>query len=84
MSNSAKAGAMLVIKVFFLLTLISVNGKPTVGYNGSVYDSLEKCKNAIVIQENIMSGRIEQLTKQAYWLESHCIEYNKFPVDTPT
>ena len=84
MSNSAKAGATLVIKVFFLLPLISVNGKNTVGYDGSVYDSLEKCQNAIIIQENIMSKRIEQLTKQAYWLESHCIEYNKFPVDTPT
>ncbi len=84
MSNLAKAGATLVIKVFFLLTLISVSGKNTVGYDGSVYDSLEKCQNAIIIQENIMSKRIEQLTKQAYWLESHCIEYNKFPVDTPT
>ena len=84
MSNSAKAGAMQVIKIFFLLTIISVNGKPNVGYNGSVYTSLESCKNAIVIQENIMVQRIEQLTKQAYWLESHCLEFNRFPVDTPT
>ena len=84
MSNSAKAGATQVLKVFFLLTLISVNGKPTIGYNGAIYDSMEKCQNAIVIQENFMSKRIEQLTKQAYWLESHCIEFNKFPVDTPT
>jgi len=75
---------MQVIKVFFLLTLISVNGKPSIGYNGSVYDSLDKCQNAIVIQENIVAGRIEQLTKQAYWLESHCIEFNRFSVDTPT
>ena len=84
MSNSAKAGAMLVIKIFFLLTIISVNGQPNVGYNGSVYNSLESCKNAIVIQENIMAERMEQLTKQAYWLKSYCLEFNRFPVDTPT
>jgi len=84
MLNSARAGAMQVLKVFFLLTMISVNGKATIGYNGSVYDSLEKCQNAIVIQENIMSKRIEQLTKQAYWVKSHCIEFNRFPIDTPT
>ena len=84
MSNSAKAGAMQVLKIFFLLTIISVNGKPNVGYNASVYNSLEACRNAIVIQENIMVERIEQLTKQAYWLESHCLEFNRFPIDTPT
>ena len=84
MLNSARAGAMQVLKVFFLLTLISVNGKSTVGYNGAIYNSIEQCENAIVIQENIISKRIEQLTKQAYWVKSHCIEFNRFPIDTPT
>jgi hypothetical protein len=72
------------IKLFLLLSIISVSNGPQVFYKAVVFDSLEKCMNAIVPVENVLMMQSEQLNHDAVWIQSQCLEFEGFPPDFPS
>ena len=61
-----KAGATQVVKIFFLLMIMSYPGQTSVKYHGAIYPSEELCIKA---RDGYMEGfnnKIGWLTRQAY------------------
>ena len=72
------------IKLFLLLSIISVQGSGSVFYKGSLYKTLDECKSSIVIHENLLAWQAEQRNYETIWIESHCLEFEGFPPLLPS
>ena len=67
------------IKIFFLLMIVSMPGEPTVKYNASIYPTEEFC---MLAQEGYM-GAYEakpQEYKDKMKTEAFCIPFDSFPI----
>ena len=69
------------IKLFLLLSIISIQGVPTTYYQGVVYKSLERCEEGMILHENKL---MEQGAGLVMSIESHCIEFKGFPPTVPS
>ena len=79
MLNSAKAGAMQVIKIWLLLMIISAPNQPSVRYTAYVYPDEEKC---LVAQDgyNLAYEAKTQDYKSRVKSEAFCIPFDSFPI----
>ena len=68
-----------VIKVWFLLVLLSIqNGHPIV-YRGFMgYESEEKCLEPAILAENFMAEIEVRKGSKTFWMESVCIPFDVF------
>jgi hypothetical protein len=67
------------IKVWFLLILISVPNAPSIKYNGFIYPSEEKClieQTKLIKAYNNKSSEYKMQTA----IDSHCIEFESFRI----
>jgi hypothetical protein len=76
MSNSAKAGATLVIKIWLLISMVSMPGMPTVKHTAELWFDEPKCEaRRIVIENNLYDAAAKQglnpVFAQTWCLESH-------------
>ena len=79
MSNSAKAGAPQVIKVWLLVMFLSMPNQPSVKYNAAVYPTEDKCMIALDGYMRIYESKPESY-KQGLVTEAFCLPFNAFPI----
>ena len=74
-----KAGATQVIKIFFLLIIMSYPGQTSVKYQGAIYPSEELCIKA-------RDGYMEGFNNKSYEYkltmktEAYCVPFESFPI----
>jgi hypothetical protein len=74
-----KAGVRLVIKIFFLLIIMSYPGQTSVKYHGAIYPSEELCIKA-------RDGYMEAFNNKSYEYkltmktEAYCVPFESFPI----
>ena len=65
------------IKIWFLLILISVPNSPSIKYNGVIYPNEEECQVAKYELMETYNNKSEQY-KLLTLMDSHCIEFKSF------
>jgi len=67
------------IKIWFLLVLVSMPNAPSIKYNGFIYPSEEQCK---VAQYELHETYNEKPTeyKSVTIIDSYCVEFESFPI----
>ena len=67
------------IKIWFMLVLISVPNAPSVKYNGFIYPSEEEC---MIARYELHEAYNEKSTeyKEATVIDSYCVEFESFPI----
>tara|TARA_R110000824_G_scaffold2433_1_gene11365 strand:+ start:423 stop:668 length:246 start_codon:yes stop_codon:yes gene_type:complete len=67
------------IKIWFLLILVSMPNAPTVKYNGFIYPNEEACEVAkYELMEAYKDRSLEY--KRITQVDSYCVEFESFPV----
>ena len=69
----------IMIKIWFLLVLISIPNSPSIKYNGFVYSNEEKCQVAKYELMETYNNKSEQY-KLIVQIDSHCVEFESFPI----
>ena len=72
------------IKLFLLLSIISIQGEPTTYYQGIVYKSLERCEENLARHETVLMEQGLRKEGLIISIESHCIEFKGFPPTVPS
>ena len=67
------------IKVWFMLILMSAPNAPSVKYNGIIYSTEEKCVNAQVEFLNMYETRPQEY-KDSIKIDAFCLPFDAFPV----
>ena len=67
------------IKVWFMLILISMPNAPSIKYNGFIYPSEEECQ---VARYELHEAYNEKPTvyKDVTVIDSYCVEFESFPI----
>ena len=67
------------IKIWFMLVLVSMPNAPSVKYNGFIYSSEEDCQVAkYELHEEYNKKSTEY--KSSTIIDSYCVEFNSFPI----
>ena len=67
------------IKIWFMLVLISMPNAPSVKYNGFIYPSEEECQVARYKLMETYNNKPTQY-KLVTQIDSHCVEFESFPI----
>ena len=67
------------IKIWFMLVLISVPNAPSVKYNGFLYPTEEECQVAKYKLHETYNNKSTEY-KSVTLIDSHCIEFESFPI----
>ena len=67
------------IKIWFLLVLISVPNSPSIKYNGFIYPNEEECEVAKYELHETYNNQSTEY-KAVTLIDSHCIEFKSFPI----
>ncbi len=67
------------IKIWFMLMLVSIPNAPSVKYNGFIYPSEEECQ---VARYELHEAYNEKSTeyKSVTLIDSYCVEFESFPI----
>ena len=71
------------IKIWFLLVLISVPNAPSIKYNGVIYSNEEECQVAKYELMETYNNKPEQY-KLITQIDSYCVEFESFPIKSLT
>ena len=71
------------IKIWFLLILISVPNSPSIKYNGVIYPNEEECQVAKYELMETYNNKPEQY-KLITQIDSYCVEFESFPIKSLT
>ena len=71
------------IKIWFLLILISVPNAPSIKYNGFIYPNEEECQVAKYELMETYNNKPEQY-KLITQIDSYCVEFESFPIKSLT
>ena len=67
------------IKIWFLLVLISAPNLPTVKYQGTLYSTEEKCMEARAVFHNAYENKPDTY-KDVVVVDSFCLPFEAFPI----
>ena len=67
------------IKIWFLLVLVSVPNSPSIKYNGFIYPNEEECEVAKYELHETYNNQSTEY-KAVTLIDSHCIEFKSFPI----
>ena len=67
------------IKIWFLLVLISIPNSPSIKYNGFIYPNEEECEVAKYELHETYNNQSTEY-KAVTLIDSHCIEFKSFPI----
>ena len=81
MSNSAKAGATLVIKIWLLISMVSMPGMPTVKHTAELWFDEPKCEARRVDIENVLYNTAAEQGINPVYIETWCLESNMFVIN---
>tara|TARA_R100001082_G_scaffold96959_1_gene64680 strand:+ start:78 stop:314 length:237 start_codon:yes stop_codon:yes gene_type:complete len=67
------------IKIWFMLMLVSIPNAPSIKYNGFIYPSEEECQ---VARYELHEAYNEKSTeyKSVTLIDSYCVEFESFPI----
>ena len=67
------------IKIWFMLILVSMPNAPSIKYNGFIYPSEEECQ---VARYELHEAYNEKPTvyKETTVIDSYCVEFESFPI----
>ena len=67
------------IKIWFMLVLVSIPNAPSIKYNGFIYPSEEECQ---VARYELHEAYNEKSTeyKSVTLIDSYCVEFESFPI----
>ena len=68
---------MILVKIFFLLMIMSSPNQTTVKYNASIYPSEVLCMKA---KEGYMEAYEQSIDKDSMKTEAFCILFDSFPI----
>ena len=71
------------IKIWFLLVLISVPNASSIKYNGVIYPNEEECQVAKYELMETYNNKPEQY-KLITQIDSYCVEFESFPIKSLT
>ena len=71
------------IKIWFLLVLISVPNASSIKYNGFIYSNEEECQVAKYELMETYNNKPEQY-KLITQIDSYCVEFESFPIKSLT
>ena len=81
MSNSAKAGATLVIKIWLLISMVSMPGMPSVKHTAELWFDEPKCEARRIDIENVLYNTAAEQGINPVYIETWCLESNKFVIN---
>jgi hypothetical protein len=67
------------IKIWFMLILVSMPNAPSIKYNGFIYPSQEECEYARYELHEAYNEKSTEY-KSAVVLDAYCIEFESFPI----
>ena len=67
------------IKIWFMLVLISMPNSPSVKYNGFIYPSEEECQVARYELHEVYNEKSTEY-KSVTAIDSYCVEFEGFPI----
>ena len=79
MSNSARAGATQVIKIWLLLMKMSSPGQPSVKYTASIYSTEYQCSEAQIGFQEAYEAK-PRSHKDMMKVKAICIPFESFPI----
>jgi len=68
-----------VIKIWFMLVLVSMPNAPSVKYNGFIYPNEEKCQVARYELHETYNNKSTEY-KSVTAIDSYCVEFESFPI----
>jgi hypothetical protein len=68
------------IKIWFMLILMSAPNAPSVKYNGIIYSTEEKCVNAQVEFLNMYEARPQDYKDKLVAIDAFCLPFEAFPI----
>ena len=78
MSNSAKAGATLVIKIWLLISMVSMPGMPSVKHTAELWFDEPKCESRRIDIENGLYNAAAEQGLNPVFVQTWCLESNMF------
>ena len=76
--SEVTVGATQVIKIWLLISMISLPGMPSVKHTAELYFNQDICENRRVIIENSIYNRAEETGIIPVYVETWCLESNMF------
>ena len=67
------------IKIWFMLMLVSIPNAPSVKYNGFIYPNEEKCQIARYELHETYNNKSTEY-KSVTVIDSYCVEFESFPI----
>ena len=67
------------IKIWFMLVLISIPNAPSVKYNGFIYSTEEECKVERYELHEVYNEKSTEY-KSVTAIDSYCVEFESFPI----
>ena len=67
------------IKIWFLLVLVSMPNAPSIKYNGFIYPSEEECQVARYELHEAYNKK-PTVYKETTVIDSYCVEFESFPI----
>ena len=67
------------IKIWFLLVLVSMPNAPSIKYNGFIYTSEEECQVARYELHEAYNKK-PTVYKETTVIDSYCVEFESFPI----
>ena len=67
------------IKIWFLLVLVSMPNAPSIKYNGFIYPNEEECQVARYELHEAYNKK-PTLYKETTVIDSYCVEFESFPI----
>jgi len=67
------------IKIWFLLVLVSMPNAPSIKYNGFIYPSEEECQVARY-ELHEAYNKNPTVYKETTVIDSYCVEFESFPI----
>ena len=67
------------IKIWFMLILVSMPNAPSVKYNGFIYPDEEKCQVARYELHETYNNKSTEY-KSVTAIDSYCVEFESFPI----
>jgi hypothetical protein len=81
MSNSAKAGATLVIKIWLLISMVSMPGMPSVKHTAELWFDEPKCEARRIDIENRLYNAAAEQGINPVFVQTWCLESNMFVIN---
>ncbi len=67
------------IKIWFMLMLVSIPNAPSIKYNGFIYPSEEECQVARYELHEAYNKKSTEY-KSVTLIDSYCVEFESFPI----